>query len=186
MKAIPALILCAIAILPALAMTAPLEIEYTRPPLYAKQSAAFFHTHRFGAVEGSTKSGKTHGGMAWLFEQAIQMKQYPFYWWVAPVYKQAKIAFNRYLRAIPQQLRKPNESDLTITLPNGAVMIFVSGEKPDNMFGDDVAAAVVEEASRLRPESWYALRTTLSATRGPCRVIGNVKGKKNWFYKICR
>ncbi len=167
-------------------MSAQLEVIYERPPLYQKQSDAFFHGHRFGAVEGSTKSGKTHGGMAWLFEQAIKESPYPNLWWVAPVYKQARIAYDRYCRAIPATLRTANDSKMTIELANKRKMWFVSGEKPDNMYGDDVAAAVVEEASRLRQESWHALRSTLTATRGPCRIIGNVKGKKNWFYKQCR
>ena len=77
-----------------------------------------------------------------------------------------------------------NESKLTLILPNGARIEFKSGEKPDNLYGDDVYAAVVDEASRMREESWYALRSTLTATKGKCKLIGNVKGKKNWFYKL--
>ena len=52
------------------------------------------------------------------------------------------------------------------------------------MYGDDVYAAVIDEASRMREESWYAMRSTLTATQGKCKLIGNVKGKKNWFYKL--
>jgi phage FluMu gp28-like protein len=77
-----------------------------------------------------------------------------------------------------------NESKLTLILPNGARIEFKSAEKPDNLYGDDVYAAVVDEASRMREESWFALRTTLTATKGKCKLIGNVKGKKNWFYKL--
>lgn len=36
----------------------------------------------------------------------------------------------------------------------------------------------------MREESWYAMRSTLTATQGKCKLIGNVKGKKNWFYKL--
>jgi hypothetical protein len=71
-----------------------------------------------------------------------------------------------------------------LTLPTGARIEFKSGEKPDNLYGDDVYAAVIDEASRMREESWYALRSTLTATQGKCKLIGNVKGKKNWFYKL--
>ena len=28
------------------------------------------------------------------------------------------------------------------------------------------------------------MRSTLTATQGKCKLIGNVKGKKNWFYKL--
>ena len=49
-----------------------------------------------------------------------------------------------------------------------------------------VYAAVVDEASRLRQESWHAIRSTLTATRGPVRIIGNVKGRRNWAYRMAR
>jgi hypothetical protein len=77
-----------------------------------------------------------------------------------------------------------NETKLLLTLPTGSRIEFKSGEKPDNLYGDDVFAAVIDEASRMREESWYALRSTLTATQGKCKLIGNVKGKKNWFYKL--
>lgn len=47
-------------------------------------------------------------------------------------------------------------------------------------------AAVIDEASRVRVESWDAVRSTLTATGGPIRIIGNVKGRKNWFYQFAR
>jgi len=109
------------------------------------------------------------------------------FWWVAPVHNQAKIAFDRIKRGLPRGSFKSTESPtLTITLPNGAILEFKSGEKPDNLYGEDVWACVVDEASRMRVESYYALRSTLTATRGPIRIIGNVKGRKNWFYQGCR
>jgi phage FluMu gp28-like protein len=58
------------------------------------------------------------------------------------------------------------------------------GRNPTTLYGDDVFAAVIDEASRMREESWYAMRSTLTATQGKCKLIGNVKGKKNWFYKL--
>ena len=162
-------------------------VEYTRPPLAAYQTDAIFHDARYGLIEASTKSGKTHGCLAWIFEQAI-IGGGPGrnYWWVAPVYSQAKIAYSRLKLAIPHELRHPNESDLTLTLQNGSIIWFKSAEKPDNLYGEDVYAAVLDEASRVREEAWYALRSTLTKTEGKVRLIGNVKGRKNFFYQMCR
>lgn len=132
-------------------------------------------------------SGKTVSCMAWLFEMALFIgKEGREFWWVAPVYQQAQIAFNRMKRGLPKGFARSNDSDMTLTLPNGAVLRFKSGEKPDNLYGEDVWAAVLDEASRMRVESFYAVRSTLTATRGPIRIIGNVKGRKNWFYQGCR
>jgi hypothetical protein len=169
------------------------EIEYERPWLYEKQRLAIFDcpdvngkTARYGLTEASTKAGKTVACMAWLFEQALKGKPGQNFWWVAPVYPQAKIAFRRMRRGLPAAVFKANETEMTITLLNGAVIWFKSGEKPDNLYGEDVYAAVIDEASRVREDSFVAVRSTLTATRGPVRIIGNVKGRKNWFYRMCR
>lgn len=162
-------------------------INYTRPFLYDKQSDAFFNEARIACCEASTKAGKTHAGIAWLLEQAlIDGAPGRNFWWVAPVYAQAKIAYGRIKRALPTGFYKKNETDLTITLPSGAVISCRSGEKPDNLFGDDVWAIVGDEASRMREEAFHAMRSTVTATRGKMRFIGNVKGRKNWFYILCR
>ncbi len=162
--------------------------EYTRPKLYPKQTEAFFNDARYSWIEGSTKSGKTVSCMVWLFEQALfNGKAGRQFWWVAPVYGQAKIAFGRMKRGLPQGMIRCNETDQTITIiPIGSVISFKSAEKPDNLYGDDVWAAVFDEASRARVEAFYALRSTLTATQGPLRIIGNVKGRRNWFYLGCR
>jgi len=75
---------------------------------------------------------------------------------------------------------------MSIILANGAVVWFKTGEKPDNLYGEDVYAMVIDEASRLREDAWHACRSTLTSTKGPVRIIGNVKGRKNWFFNLCR
>ena len=175
--------------------------------LYALQLAAIFGVHRYGWIEASTKSGKTHGCLVWLLEQALQGKPGNNYWWVAPSHGQAKIAFSRMKRGLKmlvidhtahesrpllvpmgdgENLYFVHHSERRITLANGATIWFKSGEKPDTLFGEDVNAAVLDEASRLREEAFFAVRSTLTATNGPIRLIGNVKGRGNWFYKGCR
>jgi hypothetical protein len=163
-------------------------IEYTRPPLYPKQEAAIFSDVRLTCIEASTKSGKTHGALAWLFELAITGPEFRNYWWVAPVYGQATIAFLRLLRALEgtDLIYSIDRSDMIVTLPGLRKIFFKSGERPDNLYGEDVDGAVLDEASRLREESFIAVRSTLTATRGPLIAIGNVRGRKNWFWKLCR
>ena len=170
-----------------------LKVEYVRPWLYPAQQEAIFDCRdpdgkaaRYAFIEASTKAGKTVGCIAWLFEQATKGGPGDHYWWVAPVYNQTKIAFRRLKRYLPASLFKANESELFITLANGATIWFKSAEKPDNLYGEDVKAAVLDEASRMREDAWTAIRSTLTATRGPIRCIGNVKGRRNWFYRLAR
>ena len=65
---------------------------------------------------------------------------------------------------LPQGLARPSETDSSILLPNGATIWFRSGEHPDSLYGEDVWAAVIDEATRVKPEAWHAVRSTLTAT----------------------
>lgn len=164
------------------------SVGYVRPKLYTKQERALFNTKLIGVCEASTKSGKTHGAIIWLTEQAI-VKGAPNrnYWWVAPVSDQTDIAFRRICLALPRDSFTKNLTRKTITLNhNQTTLWFKSGDAPDSLFGEDVYAAVVDEASRVKQESWEALWSTLTSTEGPVRVIGNVKGRANWMYRLAR
>lgn len=79
---------------------------------------------------------------------------------------------------------KTNETNLTLTLPNGCVIWFKTAEKPDNLYGEDVYAAVFDEFTRAREEAYTAVYSTLTATGGKCKYIGNAKGKKSWGYRL--
>ena len=160
--------------------------HYTRPWLAPYQLSAIFCSERYAVVEATTKAGKTAACLVWIFEQAAESSAGRNHWWVAPVYAQAEIAYKRMKRAIPRALFKSNDTERFIELANGAIVSFKSGEKPDNLFGEDVYSAVIDEASRLRADSWHAVRSTLSATRGPARIIGNVRGRLNWAYDMAR
>lgn len=153
------------------------------PPLYPAQHAAIYHPARYVSIDGSTKSGKTHGCLHWQTGRVFADPG--VHWWVAPVYRQAEIAYGRALRSIPRELvSKSSENKLQIEIVNGSTWQFRSGEKPDNLYGEDVRSAVIDEASRCRDEAWYAVRSTLTATQGPIRAIGNVRGRNNWHYKL--
>ena len=161
--------------------------NYVRPYLYPKQSEAMFCIERYGLIEASTKSGKTVSAIAWLVEKALQGKQGDNYWWVAPGYNQAGIAYRR----IKQGLTPGSFTAFDTPTPRICTMVgtwiwFKSADDSDALYGEDVYAAVVDEASRTSDDSWHAIRSTLTATRGPIRIIGNVKGRKNWFFNLAR
>ncbi|MDE2019627.1 MAG: hypothetical protein KGJ13_04750, partial [Patescibacteria group bacterium] len=110
---------------------------------------------------------------------------------VAPVYSQARLMYERMRRALPPENRETNETNMTISVkvgpPRGwATIHFKSGDRYDALYGAEVGACVIDEASRTREDVFFAVRSTLTATNGPLRAIGNVKGRKNWFYHQCR
>lgn len=167
-------------------MPKTLSVTFKRPWLYQKQFETCYNPARYSLTEASTKSGKTSSHLIWLFEQALTGNDGENYWWISPGPGVARIAFRRMKRMVPSVLYTKNETELFIRLVNGAVIWFKSADKPDSLYGEDVYAVVLDEASRMKEEAWHAVRTTLTATQGPVRIIGNVKGKRGWFYKLAR
>ena len=162
------------------------DLIYVRPWVYEKQRQAIFNNERYALIEASTKTGKTVGCIIWLFEQAAQGRPGNNFWWVAPVSDQANIAFERIRRFMPRDIYEPNLTKNYVTLSNDCRIWFKSADKPDSLYGEDVYAGVIDEASRVKDGAFHAVRSTLTATRGKLRIIGNVKGRKNWFYGLSR
>lgn len=161
-------------------------VVYERPYLYPKQLESIFCEERISVIEASTKAGKTHGCLAWLLEEALHGQTGQAYWWVAPVSSQADIAYSRMKRGLPKGISITYEVNRKIKLICGAEIWFKSADAPDSLFGEDVYAAVIDEASRCKDDAWHAVRSTLTATKGRLRVIGNVRGSKNWAFKLAR
>jgi len=160
-------------------------IHYQRPRLTDYQTAMIDCEERFACIESSTKAGKTLAMMVWLFEQALNCKANQSVFWVAPVFMQSKIAFDRMRNQISERkFFKVNESRLTLTLPHGSIIEFKSGDNPDTLYGNDCYAAVLDESSRMSQDVWIAIRSTLTATNGKAKLIGNVRGRVNFFYQM--
>src|SRR5262245_38104661 len=171
--------------------------NYVRPWLYPRQREAIFNDKPRVLIEASTKSGKTVGVLLWLLEEALRARSRVTrnYWWIAPSYGQAADAYGRCVDGLRsggivtpegKTLFETNKSDLAVELPNKAVLTFKTGEKPDNLYGRDVWAAALDEASRMRAEAWHAVDSTLTATGGPARLITNVKERTNWTAELKR
>jgi hypothetical protein len=173
-----------------------ISIEYERPQIirkYKKQVAFIDAPTKHAIVEATSKAGKTVGMLVWLFEQALDdipgriNKDGCYYWWVAPVSGVALIAFRRMKRFISsKELFTTNETEHSIHLINGAVIQFKSADKPDSLYGEDVYAVVLDESTRMKEQAYIAVDSTLTATDGSMRIIGNVKGTNNWAYKLAR
>jgi hypothetical protein len=168
----------------------PKQVTFRLPAITPYQRDAIFCAERNANIAASTKSGKTVGCIIWLLEGAwSEGGPGAEFWWVAPIYDQTKIAFRRTRRMLQTadakgDMWKANESDLSLTLANGAVLRFKSGDKPDGLYGEDVRRCVMDEATRMKEDVWWAVRSTLTATKGKVRIIGNVKGRKNWVWHL--
>lgn len=162
-------------------------LRVKKPKLTSYQENFLYNPSRFTFTEASTKVGKTFSHIWWIYERAHELwnKEGYNHWWVAPVYSQTKIAFKRLTYKLGRTgAYDINQSNLTITCPNGAVIHFKSADKPDNLFGEDVYSIVFDEAPRAKVDAYYALRSTITATKGKMKLIGNFGGVSNWMHQI--
>lgn len=168
-------------------------INLQLPALYDQQYHAIYSPARYAVIEAATKTGKTTGCLHWLLHLAATTGgPGRWYWWVAPSYGQARdIGYDRLKRMLakadPAGLAwTAVDTLLTIELANGAKLAFKTAEKPDLLYGQDVYGLVVDEATRCRREAWISLRSVITYTGAPVRLIGNVKGRRNWAYEEAR
>ena len=160
--------------------------------MYPAQRRVIMDSARIVVIEAATKAGKTAGCLMWLLAKAWNdQKAGGSYWWVAPVYQQSKMAMDRVkkwlIQADPHKSHwSSHDTDLWIMLPSGCKIWFRSADDPDNLYGEDVRAAVMDEATRTKEEAFFAVRSTLTATRGQLRIIGNVRGRKNWVHQMAQ
>lgn len=146
------------------------------------------------ACAWGTKAGKTFGSAEWLAKYAWQHgggETIP-YWWVAPIYRQAKIAIRlikQFLPNDPNRVRHlKTENRIEILRSNGdihAALEFRSADDPDALQGDGLGGAVVDEADRMKRESWESFLTTITKTQCPTRVISSPK-RRAWFWELCK
>lgn len=104
--------------------------------------------------------------------------------WVAPSYRQSKIAYRLIKQALAQIISHTSDSELMIDLPNGTRMTFCSSENYDALRGVGIHFLVIDECADVAEKAWTeVLRPTLSDTRGKALFTGTPKGR-NFFYTL--
>jgi hypothetical protein len=151
--------------------------NYTPAQQQIKDSKA-----RFKIIRAGRKFGKTT-----LAERlALDGLRMPnsTWWHVAPTYKQAKlISWDKFKRLIPQEAmgKKPNDTDLIITLKNGSQLFLMGSDNEDSLRGPEPDGMTLEEAAYHGPTVWEkVLRPNLMPKRGPAYFITTPNGF-NWF-----
>lgn len=164
-----------------------IEIQFELPALYKKQYDAVSDTARITCIESTTKAGKTLGCIVWQIGQLMNGAEDCEHWWIAPVYEQTNMAFRlawSLLRGQPGF--KQALAEKAIIAPGNRRWSFRSADKPDNLFGSAVSSAVLDEASRMKDSAVDAIFSTTTRTRGPLRLIGNVRGRATRHYQYSR
>lgn len=105
-------------------------------------------------------------------------------WFCGPTYRQSKlIAWEDFKRMIPRETmaKKPNETDLIITLKNGSQLFVMGSDNPDSLRGPAPDHVALEEFAMMQSEAWHeVIRPNLMPRKGTADFISTPRGY-NWM-----
>jgi phage terminase large subunit-like protein len=109
-------------------------------------------------------------------------------WWVAKTYKQAAKNWRALKRATQELwisgLGSKHELERRIQLPGGGSVQVVSADDPDNLRGDTLDGAVLDEAAFMPQRVWHdVIRPALSVKQG-WALFATTPNGHNWFKKL--
>ncbi len=148
-----------------------------------------FHgrSNRWALIVAHRRAGKTVAVLNDMVIRALRtQKQDAFYAYLAPYYGQAKQASWTYLKKAIRTIPgcKVSESELTITLPNGARMRVFGADNADALRGLYFDGIVLDEFGDMEGRVWSeVIRPALADRRGWAVFIGTPKGH-NKFYEM--
>lgn len=106
--------------------------------------------------------------------------------WVSPVYAQANKVHKELYAAIAKSgiVAQNNFSSSELKFKNGSTVIFRSAERYDNIRGETLDYAILDEAAFMKDDAWReAIKPTLLVRGKKALFISTPKGK-NWFHDL--
>ena len=156
---------------------------------YAPRKAFMpFHnrTERWACLVAHRRAGKTVAAINDLIRAALMCKsKYPLFAYIAPFRAQAKAVAWTYLKSYAQPIMADsNESELTVTLVNGAVIRLFGADSADGIRGLGFDGVVADEFGDWKPSVFpLVVRPALSDKQGWFVAMGTPKGR-NSFYDV--
>jgi hypothetical protein len=135
------------------------------PELHEAQQEIFDSTARFVVPRCGRRFGKSEVAKHKVVDLFLEERGI---WWIAPTYAQAKKAWRDILRYTKplDKFRSINRSDKTIEFGDGFIQIR-TGSKPDNLRGDGLHYAVIDEFAFQPADLWPSIvRPMLMETLG--------------------
>ena len=158
---------------------------------YAPRDAFIpFHNRdqRFAAMVIHRRAGKTVAAIHDLIIKALRCtRSNPRFFYVAPFYAQAKSIAWLYLTDATRDFAvEIRQSELSVELPNGAIIRLFGADNPDSLRGLYADGVVLDEFANFRPNLFGEVILPLLADReGWLLAIGTPAGRMNSFFEIC-
>jgi hypothetical protein len=168
------------------------EVRKVIIPYKPREQFKQYHkrAQRWSAIVAHRRAGKTVATVNDLIKRALECPLVePRFAYIAPYYVQAKDIAWAYLKRFAAPIIDAaggamNESELRITLPNGASIRLYGAENGDRLRGLYLDGVVLDEFADFPPSLWgEVLRPALSDRKGWATFIGTPKGR-NAFYDL--
>jgi len=138
---------------------------------------------RFRVVACGRRYGKTLFACNEIVKYALEHKTAEC-GWVAPTYRQSKLAYRLIRRALKDVITYKSDSELRLEFENGSSITFFSSDNYDAIRGNGFHFLVLDECADINEKAWNeVLRPALSDKRGKALMIGTPKGR-NFFFRL--
>ena len=139
---------------------------------------------RYKVICSGRRWGKSYFSLMYLLHKPFKPNERR--WVIFPTYRQAKMVSWSILKNI--FAGKPvsiNETELSITLSNGAKVELKGADKPDSLRGISTTMVVLDEYSYMKENVWgEIIQPTLAETKGSALFVGTPTGVQNHFYDL--
>lgn len=133
--------------------------------------------HRFKVIVAGRRWGKTHLAIMWLLSPEVTANETR--WYIAPTYRQGKMIAWPVLRQLFRHHTeaKINESELSVTLTNGATISIKGADNEDSLRGAGISKVILDEYAYFKPHVWEEIILPMLATsKGQAMFIGTPSG----------
>jgi hypothetical protein len=167
------------------------EVRQAIIPYAPRRAFIPFHdtNRRWAVIVAHRRAGKTVAAINKTIQRALRCRlPDPRYGIVAPFRSQAKDLGWKYLQRYSEPVwgDQPNESELRVTLTNGATIRLYGADNPDALRGAYFDGIVLDEFGQMRETVWgQVVRPMLADRQGWAIFIGTPQGR-NAFARLWR
>jgi hypothetical protein len=149
------------------------EVPILLPQLWPHQQAFVDDPAQFTVCKSATKCGKSMAAAWWLADQVMRQPG-GLFWWVGPTNEVGLIGYKTVLHLLSEMVERKQERPWKFKTVSGAMVALKTAQEPEFLRGAGVSGMVLDEAGSADfDKAWPEIRTTISATRGRLKIIGN-------------
>lgn len=140
---------------------------------------------RFKVIVLHRRAGKTVYAINQLIRDVITCEHSkPIGAYIAPFYSQAKRVSWEYIQDFTRPIpgMRYNQSELTAVFPNGAKIILLGADNPDNVRGMYLDSVILDEFAQMSPRMFTeVIRPALADRQGKCTIMGTPMGHNSFY-----